>query len=665
MKKTKCYIYTRVSTAIQVDGYSLDAQKDKIRKYAEFQDMEIVGEYSDEGHSGKNIKGRPEFMKMLNDIEDGKDEISFVLVFKLSRFGRNASDVLSALQLMQDYGVNLICVEDGIDSSKEAGKLLISIIAAVAEMERDTIRVQTMAGREQKAKEGGWNGGFAPYGYRLEDNHLYIAEDEVDIIQMIYDRYIHTNDGINGVANYLNNHGYTKKLRQNGTIPGFSASFVKAVLDNPVYAGKIAYGRRRTEKIYGTRNEMHVVEQAEYPVYKGKHEAIISEEDWNLAQEKRKLNSFKREKIHDPNHAHILSGIIKCPCCGKGMYGNIAKAHKKDNKTRYYYYCKNTVNATGHKCTFRLNIEQSQINDVLARIISGMTKEGKLKEAIQAKIGSVADTSDMEKELSVNLANLNQAETIKTRLEKQMDTLDVTDLHYERKINDLQKRLDTQYDIIDEAENAVEEIRSQIRDLRRDQISSESIYEFLLHFDELYSMSSEMERKQFMQTFIDRIDIFPERREDGNWIKNISFKFYVPIVKDGKTTSDIKGITFEKEDNTGEFVPLEKLMTLETVCLLSKLHEAKHHVNVRLDMDELDLTSAESKAAYEEIKAYVAEHNDGMKVSNLYIAQVKAKYGIIERENYNKPKSDDSRQPKCPKEKEEAIVEALKAFKMI
>ena len=133
-KKTKCYIYTRVSTAIQVDGYSWDAQKDKLRKYAEFQDMEIVGEYSDEGHSGKNIKGRQEFMRMLNDIEDGKDGVDFVLVFKLSRFGRNAADVLSSLQLMQDYGVNLICVEDGIDSSKEAGKLLISIIAAVAEI---------------------------------------------------------------------------------------------------------------------------------------------------------------------------------------------------------------------------------------------------------------------------------------------------------------------------------------------------------------------------------------------------------------------------------------------------------------------------------------------------------------------------------------------------
>ena len=104
---------------------------------------------------------------------------------------------------------------------------------------------------------------------------------------------------------------------------------------------------------------------------------------------------------------------------------------------------------------------------------------------------------------------------------------------------------------------------------------------------------------------------------------------------------------------------------VETVCLLSKLHEAKHHVNVKLDMDEMDLTSAESKATYEEIKVYMAEHNDGMQVSNLYIAQVKAKYGIKERANYNLPKLEDVKQPHCPKEKEDAIVEALRFFHMI
>ena len=104
---------------------------------------------------------------------------------------------------------------------------------------------------------------------------------------------------------------------------------------------------------------------------------------------------------------------------------------------------------------------------------------------------------------------------------------------------------------------------------------------------------------------------------------------------------------------------------VETVCLLSKLHEAKHHVSVTLDMDEMDITSAESKATYEEIKKYVAEHNDGMKVSSLNIAQVKRKCGIELTENYNLPKSEDSKQPSCPKEKEDAIVEALKAFRMI
>lgn len=102
---------------------------------------------------------------------------------------------------------------------------------------------------------------------------------------------------------------------------------------------------------------------------------------------------------------------------------------------------------------------------------------------------------------------------------------------------------------------------------------------------------------------------------------------------------------------------------VETVCLLSKL-QSKEHIEIEVKMDELDLTVAEKKATYEEIKAYVLEHT-GLKVSHLYIAQVKQKYGIIERENYNKPKSEDTRQPQCPLEKEKAITEALRHFGMI
>ena len=119
--KKKCYIYMRVSTAMQVDGYSLEAQKERLMKFAEFQEMEVVREYCDAGKSGKSITGRPEFQRMLQDVSEERDGVAFILVFKLSRFGRNAADVLNSLQFIQDYGVNLICVEDGIDSSKDSG----------------------------------------------------------------------------------------------------------------------------------------------------------------------------------------------------------------------------------------------------------------------------------------------------------------------------------------------------------------------------------------------------------------------------------------------------------------------------------------------------------------------------------------------------------------
>ena len=103
---------------------------------------------------------------------------------------------------------------------------------------------------------------------------------------------------------------------------------------------------------------------------------------------------------------------------------------------------------------------------------------------------------------------------------------------------------------------------------------------------------------------------------------------------------------------------------VETVCLLSKLSEAKNHISVKVDMDEMDLTAAESKATYQEIKEWVKEKY-GFHVSHLNIAKTKRKCGIIERKNYNLPKNEDSRSPETPKEKEEAITEAFRHFQMI
>ena len=217
----KCVLYPRVSTEMQVDGYSLEGQKNSLKRFADREEMEVVGIYEDAGKSGKSIEGRPAFKKMLSDIKNGL-EIEYILVYKLSRFGRNAADILNSLEFVQSYGINLICIEEGIDSSQTSGKLLISVLSAVAEIERENIIEQTMNGRREKARQGGWNGGFAPYGYYLKDNHLLIEEKEAEAIRIIFDKFGNSDIGLGGVAKYLNLQGIKKIPRQNGKLETWS-----------------------------------------------------------------------------------------------------------------------------------------------------------------------------------------------------------------------------------------------------------------------------------------------------------------------------------------------------------------------------------------------------------------------------------------------------------
>ena len=122
----------------------------------------------------------------------------------------------------------------------------------------------------------------------------------------------------------------------------------------------------------------------------------------------------------------------------------------------------------------------------------------------------------------------------------------------------------------------------------------------------------------------------------------------------------------EYSENSGKCISITLSTHVETVVLLSQLKQKPDdYINVTIELDDVDITSAETKATYDEIKKYVFEHNAGMKVSNLYISQVKRKCGIEVGKNYNLPKNEDSRQPQCPEDKERAIVEALEHFKMI
>lgn len=559
-EKVKVYTYTRVSTAMQVDGYSLDAQKSRMKAYAEFNDYEIVGEYEDAGKSGKSIEGRTDFNRMMEDIKTGKDDVSFVLVFKLSRFGRNAADVLSTLQTMQDFGVNLVCVEDGIDSSKDAGKLMISVLSAVAEIERDNIRVQTMEGRIQKAREGRWNGGFAPYGYSLIDGRLEVNEEEAVAIRTIFDQYVNTDMGSTAIAKYLENHGIHKIARQNGKNPLFDAALIRRILNNPVYSGKIAYGRRKTEKVHGTRNEYHQVEQDDYLLVDGLHEALVSDEVWEAAQIKLVLQAKKYKRVNQGKgeKVHLLSGIVKCPICGVGLYGNKSIKHKADGtkyKDFFYYGCKHRQMIHGHKCDFKKQINEELLDAAVAEIISKLVSKPKFASMMQKEINMKVDTSALEQEIAALEKQLRQCYAVKTRLAEDIDMLDPEDRHYSRMKTDMEDRLYKMYDKIDDLESQVIDVKAKKRAIEADKVTGNNIYKILIYFDKLYAVMDQTEKRQFVETLIDEIQIYEERKPNGQWLKSIKFK--LPIIEED----------FE--------MSLDNDTQDETVVLLSRVHTTK------------------------------------------------------------------------------------------
>ena len=647
--KTKVYIYTRVSTTMQIDDYSLDAQKARMKAYADFNNYQIVGEYEDAGKSGKSIEGRASFCKMMDDIKSGKDGVAYVLVFKLSRFGRNTADVLSTLQVMQDFGVNLICVEDGIDSSKDAGKLMISVLSAVAEIERENIRVQTLEGRIQKAREGRWNGGFAPYGYRLVDGVLQINEDESPAIRTIFEQYVNTDTGANGLSKYLETHGFQKLARQNGTSPLFSATLIRAILKNPVYCGKIAFGRRKLEKIHGTRNEYHQVPQENYLLVDGLHKGIVSEELWNAAQVKLLAQSKRYEPVNrsKTEQAHLLSALIKCPICGAGMYSNKCTKRKKDGtpyKSFSYYSCKHRKMQRGQKCDFNKQIQEEVLDNAVVEVIIKLVSNPKFAAMMQEKINSKVDTTAIEQEIAAAEKQLRQYYSVKSKLMDEIDTLDPDDRHYIMRKSDLDERLYKMYDKIEGTENQLVTARAKKQAIEADKITGDNIYKVLVCFEKLYNVMNPVERKKLMEHLISEIQIYPERQPNGQWLKSI--KFRLPIVE-----SDIN-LCLDNESHT------------ECVIALSKGEIDSKKVRVEFSLEGMDTSGLQKGATYPEIKARVLEQT-GLKVSSLYISQVKQKCGLEVRENHHKAKSENTKQPQCPKEKEDAIVEALKHFQMI
>ena len=210
--------------------------------------------------------------------------------------------------------------------------------------------------------------------------------------------------------------------------------------------------------------------------------------------------------------------------------------------------------------------------------------------------------------------------------------------------DDIRSKVYKTYDKIDDAEELLVSAKAKKRSLLADKITGDNIYKALVFFDKLYAQMNEAEKREFLSQLVDNVQIYEERKENGQWLKSIEFK--LPIIEKEFTLS------------------LDNDIQNETVVLLSKGEVDSKKIRVEFSLEDMDMSEFQDGATYTQIKDYVLEHS-GLKVSNLYISQIKRKCGIGVGKNYNLPKSEDSRQPQCPPEKEKAIREAFKYFGII
>ena len=356
------------------------------------------------------------------------------------------------------------------------------------------------------------------------------------------------------------------------------------------------------------------------------------------AKKYEKVNRDKKEKIH------LLSGILKCPVCGAGMYGNKAIKKRKDGsnyKDFYYYGCKHRNMTRGHKCDYKKQVHEEMLDASVAEVISKLVSNPKFSDLIRSKINMEVDTSALDQEIANYEKQLRQLYHNKDTILSDIDSLDYEDKHYQRRKTDLENRLYKTYDKIDEAEELLISAKTKKRALLADKITGDNIYKALIFFDKLYAQMNEAEKREFLSQLVDNVQIYEERKENGQWLKSIEFK--LPIIE--------KEFTLSLDNDTQN----------ETVVLLSKGMVDSRKVKVDFSLEDMDLSEFKGKATYEQIKAYVLEQT-GLKVSSLYIAQIKKKCGLDVGENFNLAKSENTRQPQCTMEKEEAIMQAFSHF---
>lgn len=285
-------LYLRVSTLDQVEGFSLEAQNDRLTAFCKSQGWDDTTIYMDDGKSGTDMD-RPALKRLIRHCEEKK--IQAVVVLKLDRLSRKQKDVLYLLEeVFEKNNVIFKSATEPFDTSTPLGKAMLGILAVFAQLERDMIVERTVIGKMQRVIGGKWNGGHAPFGYRYNEDteELEVVEDQADIVRKIYAMFVR-GESLNSISIWA---------QERVSSRFFHNRMIKDIIKRPLYIGKVFYSGS---------------------VYDSDVTPIMSEDDWKLAQ----IELKRRDEGLKPRGSYLLTGLCRCGICGSSIV--------HESKTRY------------------------------------------------------------------------------------------------------------------------------------------------------------------------------------------------------------------------------------------------------------------------------------------------------------------------------------------
>lgn len=496
-------IYARVSTEEQAkEGFSIAAQLQTLRQYAQIYNWEVIDEYVDEGISGKSVKGRPEMKRLIKDVEN--ERFDAVIVWKISRLSRNMLETLMILDKFEEYNVKFISYSENFDTSSPIGRLVLQIMASIAEMERNTLAENVKLGMKQRALEGRWNGGVV-FGYDTVKKQLVINEKEAEVVQLIFHMYAN-GKGLRAISNHLNKAGYKTKRNRYFFING-----VAQILDNVIYIGKISW-----LKFENWESKRRKGKNPNPILVEGKHEPIISDELWSVVRARRKSKSFKQRQSNEP---FLLSGLLRCPDCGQGMVPSITTYTRKDGTKRKhrYYVCSDFHNKGSAACRAN-SIKAYELEETVIKKIEQLSSNKKKLYKILTDISSNSAHS---------ISQLNKGLVEIEKLLKEIEKLQARYMEAFEKntlpVDILQESLQKVSNEKRELESEKNEIATQLGSIDSKVIQPDLIEKLLKKFLSVYKKSSRENQKQLLQLLIDNITI--KQEDKSRSIKNIELEF--------------------------------------------------------------------------------------------------------------------------------------------